>query len=147
MTESDALSALVARSEILELTAKYALYVDSGKIEPLLDLFTEDAVFDESGVGLARVEGTAALETYFGQLFTIIEGALHLTTNHVIHELSGNHARGSCAAIVMGLVGTTRSQVACRYDDDYVCRGGNWKFSSRVVSLYVPVDLAALVES
>jgi len=146
VTESDALSALVARSEILELTARYALYVDTGKLDALLDLFTDDAGFDESGVGLAKSEGRAALESYFGYLFNIIDGALHLTSNHVLHDLASDHARGTCSSIVVGIVGSTRTQVACRYDDDYVRTEDGWRFSSRVVSSYLPIDLAGLVE-
>ena len=109
MTQTDALSALVASSELRELTARYALYVDTAQLEPLMELSTDDVVFDETAVGLARSEGSEVLASYTTHLFDVVEGMLHLTSNHVLDDLGGdNHARGSCYAVAIALTGGTR---------------------------------------
>jgi hypothetical protein len=134
------LSTIEARSEIRELTARYSLYVDTFQLEPLVALFVEDGVFDEIPCGLGKHEGRTALKTYYGQLFAIMEGVLHQTGNHILDQFDGTHARGSCTAIIIGVIGGSRMQLTCRYDDVYVRTEHGWRFRSRVVCPYSPVD-------
>ncbi|WP_301148708.1 nuclear transport factor 2 family protein [Mycobacterium simiae] len=141
---ASALSLIAAQLQIRELTAKYALFVDTSQVEPLVALFVEDGVFDETPCGLARYQGHVELATCYRQLFGVANATLHLTANHILDDLDGDEARGSCAAIIVGVIGGSEVLLTCRYDDVYVRTGGCWRFRSRTVTPYVPVDPTAL---
>jgi SnoaL-like domain len=129
-----------ARSQIQELTARYALYVDTFQLEPLVGLFLEDGVLDEVACGLARHEGRTALTAYYRELFDMIDGTVHLTGNHILDQFDGATARGSCSSIIVGAINGSPVQLICRYDDVYVRTQDGWRFRSRVVLPYLPVD-------
>ena len=56
---------LCSRLAIQDLTNRYALFVDTKQLDPLIDLFWGDAVFD--GVGSAR--GRFAVKRLFENIF------------------------------------------------------------------------------
>jgi hypothetical protein len=134
------MSTIEVRSQIQELTARYALLVDTFQLEPLVELFVEDGVLDEVACGLARHEGRTALTAYYEELFDMLDGAVHLTGNHVLDEFDGATARGSCSSIIVGAINGSPIQLGCRYDDVYVHTQDGWRFRSRVVLPHLPVD-------
>ena len=53
------------RLELRELTARYAYYVNTYRMDKIMDLWTEGARFDESRVGTGSYEGAPALRRCF----------------------------------------------------------------------------------
>lgn len=56
---------LTDRAEIQELTARYALHLDTRQVDAMMGLWADDAVFDETAVGLGLLEGPAAIRRFF----------------------------------------------------------------------------------
>jgi hypothetical protein len=137
------------RFEIMELTARYAYYVDTFQCEPLVDLFTQDAVMDESRAGMGLHSGRNAIRTYFADgLFPRLTGIIHMTGNHIIDDVTEDGVRGKCSAIMEGDIrGGGHIHGTCLYDDTYVRTEEGWKFASRIVSLLTQLEAAALSES
>ena len=137
---------LADRLAIIELTSKYAHLVDTKQLNKLLNLFAEDAVFDETNVGadLERCKGRDAIRAYFDNQIQALAGCFHLTGNHIIDEIVETGARGTCSVSCDAIFKNGESiHVDAWYDDTYVRTPDGWKFASRVVRLYV--DAAAAV--
>lgn len=135
MTEN-ALSSLVDRLDIIELTAKYAYRLDTRQIDLLMELWSDESpVFDEEDFGLGKATGKDEIRHHFEvDIYGQMENLCHLTTNHVINEISGTRASGTCTVFAQGDVragGTSRA--TAYYQDQYVRENGTWKFASRKV--------------
>jgi hypothetical protein len=137
---------LADRLAIIELTSKYAHLFDTHQVDELLNLFAEDAIFDESnlGAGLGRLEGHDAIRAYFDSQNRAVAASFHLTGNHIIDEITDTGARGTCSVYCDALFKSGESiHVDAWYDDTYVRTADGWKFGSRIVRLYI--DAAAAV--
>ncbi|QFZ24268.1 nuclear transport factor 2 family protein [Saccharothrix syringae] len=124
------------RLEIIELTAKYAHRLDTRQIDLLMELWSDESpVFDEEDFGLGKATGKDEIRRHFEvDIYGQMENLCHLTTNHVINEISGSTASGTCTVFAQGDVragGTSRA--TAYYRDQYVHENGVWKFSSRKV--------------
>jgi ketosteroid isomerase-like protein len=146
LTSTNATNELADRLAIIELTSKYAHLVDTQQFDELLNLFAEDAVFDETNVGvdLRRLKGRDAIRAYFDNQMQALAGCFHLTANHIIDGITETGARGTCSVFCDALFKSGESiHVDAWYDDTYTRTDDGWKFASRVVRLYV--DAAAAV--
>jgi hypothetical protein len=135
MTE-DVLSSLVDRLDIIELTAKYAHWLDTRQIDLLMELWSdENPIFNEEAFGLGKSIGKQEIRRYIEtDIFGQMENLCHLTTNHVIDEISESSASGTCTVLVHGDVRAGgSSEATAYYKDHYVRENGVWKFSSRTV--------------
>ena len=122
------------------LTA-YCTAVDSlSDLDALLDCFTEDAVFDLTGIGLPRFDGHAGIRGFFTQVFGDMSHHAHFATNFAVDRLDGNEA--SCRAYVMGMGATHDGRsvlVYVRYFLDYVRSDRGWKIKSFSESSLMPL--------
>lgn len=126
------------------LTHLYAWHIDHFELEPLTQLWTEDAVMDETGVGLGSYQGRTAIHDYFAQVFAVMKTQVHFTSNFILQELSGDQAKGTCYYLVEGVVqggGTVRG--TGYYLDDYTRTAEGWRFQSRRVFGFNPPELGA----
>lgn len=132
---------LLAREGIRDLVARYNSYGDTGRFEPLFELFTEDAVME---TGDAGGEPTV----YYGRenIKRIFTGARdrirdqaaqatpsyirHFTATHQIDLIDADHAGGRCYFAVIMANGLDHWG---RYVDRYVRVDDNWKFEHRRV--------------
>lgn len=148
MTSPDpTLTTIADKLAIQELCARYNWYVDQFIIDPLMDLFVDDApVFDETPAGLGRNEGQEAIRAYYGEgLFKQLKSMVHLTTNFFLTELSDDGAEGKCSAQVFAETQDGgKIDVLCWYDDVYRRTEKGWQFVSRVVTPYTAPQLAGL---
>ncbi|WP_020106752.1 nuclear transport factor 2 family protein [Nocardia sp. 348MFTsu5.1] len=117
---------------IRQLDARYCRHLDNGDWDSLMDLFTDDGVFD----GLSRVEGKTAMRTFFAGLE---EGGLtsfwHFITNLEID------IDGDCATIRSFLwqpcvSGGSASIAAGRYTDQAVRLDGRWRYLRKQVRFH-----------
>jgi ketosteroid isomerase-like protein len=130
------------RLDIHELTYKYAYFIDHYQIDPLLELWTDDAVFDERPLGLRCAEGIDQIRDLFVDAFAVSTAHVHMITNHIIEAVSDSEAEGTCAALVeIDLKSGGFVHATSGYDDRYVKRQGRWLFKSRIVNPYCNVNL------
>jgi SnoaL-like domain len=135
------------RLAIQELTARYAFYVDTFQIEPLMELWVHDGpVFDETQIGTGLHTGAAAIRAFFVDgVFAQLDGVVHFTMNHILHELDDTKASGVCSVLVEGDLkagGTLRA--TAYYKDAYAKVDGAWKFRSRTTIPYTQPQLGSL---
>ena len=87
------------RLAIRDLTSRYAYYVDTFQNEKLMELWAEDAVFDESRVGTGLHVGARAIGAFFDELKKTVTHQAHITANQLIEELQdpglSDHVEGA----------------------------------------------------
>ena len=121
------------RLAIEELVSEYAFRCDTRQYERCVDLFLEDAVFDETVLGLplcggrpmireAFVEGSQHMGTAFG---------FHLFGNHRVTAFHGDTARGTCHLLFEARARAGETRVLGYFEDDYKKVDGKWYFSRR----------------
>lgn len=93
------------RQALQDLLTAYCTAVDSlTDMDGLLDCFTDDAVFDLSGIDLPRFEGREQIRGFFIPVFKDMSHHGHLNTNLAIDNLAGNEA--TCRAYIIGMGAT-----------------------------------------
>jgi hypothetical protein len=136
MTTDESRSRVADRLDIIELTAKHAFLVDTKNIDPLIDLWTDhDPVFDESEVGLKKIIGKEAIREYLvDNVVANFDATCHLTSNHIVENLTDDTATGNHTVLFKGDVkGGGPAEATAYYEDRYVHENGRWKFASRKV--------------
>lgn len=125
---------LLAREAIRDLVARYNAYGDSGLLDRMLALFTDDAVLE---VGDVAYEGNDAIRGLFSGTVDRSAGAeggptyvRHSVTTHQIDLLDQGHATGRAYFTVLTRVGLDHWG---RYLDDYRVVDGAWRFARRRV--------------
>ena len=126
---------LAAREEIRELVARYNHHGDAGRIEALLDLFTDEAELEiREG---PRYAGREQLSALFSNVTPPEPDSSspptriwHHTSTLVIDVEDESHARGSCYFAVLTQQGLDHWG---RYRDNYECVNGSWRFARRRV--------------
>ena len=132
------------RLEIRELTARYAYYVDTFQTDKIMTLWADDAIFDESRVGTGLHVGAAGIRAFFEGLKKTVTHQAHLTSNHLIEELTETTAKGIVFSLVEAVTIAGNMRATVYYADDYVKQNGRWVFQSRVIHPLLPFDTAAL---
>lgn len=127
------IATIEARQAISELRAAYCWYTVRGMRREVVDLFTENAVFENtrSDKGAVRIEGREALFAYLAPMRPARR--VPLVMNEVI-RVTGEVAEGTCAMQSLGEDGFC----GC-YFDRFRKVGGAWLFSLRQFSPYWPV--------
>lgn len=126
------------KDEIRELTAKYCYAVVAQDSVALVNMFTEDGVFDMSPD--MHFEGRAELtELYTAKIGDV--GPKPFIQSHVV-KVDGDNATGNCA-VEIRLIDKGQAVTACgHYNDTYRRVDGEWKFAHRDFQLYHWVPLA-----
>lgn len=132
------------RLAIRDLTSRYAFYVDTFQNDKLMELWAEDAVFDESRVGTGLHVGATVIGAFFDELKKTVTHQAHITANQLIEELDDTHAKGIVFSIVEAVTIAGNMRAVVYYADEYVKAGGRWRFQSRVIHPLLPFDTSAL---
>lgn len=120
--------------QIRRLASDYAWAIDNFQVEELVDLFTDDSVFDMRAFGApAAAEGKEAVRDGFSALIDGLSACAHLMMNHRI-DVEEDTARGTayCHAFMTTATGDKAENLVL-YEDVYARKGNNWKFQSRVI--------------
>ena len=125
-----------------DLTSLYARAVDDRDLDTLVAMFTPEGVFEVRGHRAAGAEAVreaylASFATYRTMLHTPHPGVVQLYGDGTASGWSSGHAE----------LATRRTLVlaAFRYEDDYRCLEGRWRFARRSVTFMyaIPVDQLA----
>ncbi|MBW2424992.1 MAG: nuclear transport factor 2 family protein [Deltaproteobacteria bacterium] len=125
---------LIARESIRDLVQRYNANGDSGRFDPMLELFAEGATMElPNGSYRGRAEIRAFFErvaknTREGDRAAYIR---HNTSTHQIDVLDENRARGRCYYFVITDAGLDHWG---RYIDEYRNVDGTWRFWHRKVT-------------
>lgn len=123
------LSELEAREAIRELKHEYCYCNDVRDWERLMELFTDDAVWDGGELyGVHR--GRREIERFFRESVPRrLRFAVHMVTNPII-KVSGDRATGTWYLLEPMTLADGNKAVwfQARYDEEYVREGGRWKF-------------------
>ena len=127
---------LAARESIRDLVARYNANGDSGRIDPMAELFADDAIMTIAPD--TRHEGRKAIHAFFCGIASGTRGdqakgggwkyIRHYTATHQIDVLGPGEARGRCYYAVLTDRGLDHWG---RYLDEYRRIDGNWKFWRR----------------
>jgi hypothetical protein len=126
---------LAAREQIRDLVARYNANGDSGRIEPLLNLFCENAELEVDGetyVGLVAVREFFADVTSRSRAQQVVAYIRHFTATHQIDMVSPTRATGRCYYQTLTDRGLDHWG---RYLDEYRLVGDRWMFGRRTVTL------------
>jgi hypothetical protein len=131
---------VLAREAIRDLVARYNSYGDSGRFEPLFELFADDAVMEtgDGGGALDVYDGLDAIKGIFigaqervtGHDSDVPAYIRHFTATHQIDLVDADHAAGRLYFAVLMDGGLDHWG---RYIDRYVRREGTWLFERRRV--------------
>lgn len=129
------------RQAIQDTLTAYCTAVDSlSDLDGLIDCFTEDAVFDATGIGLPLFEGRSRIRVFFEQVFGDMTHHAHYTTNFVIDRLEENDA--FCRNYTIGLGKSKAGQVIqayVKYNLHFVRTPQGWKIRSFSESATMPL--------
>lgn len=141
------LAARVARLEAVEgvrrTLSDYVIALDSGQLEALDDLFTEDAVFEM--VGLGPLDGTfhgrqAIIRDFYGRLRPADDpgasfGSGHYATNQRV-DVAGDEATSIAYFVeVVGWSGDRASLLGGLYQHRLRREGERWRFAAKRITV------------
>jgi len=121
---------------IKKLRATYCYLVDAEKVDELLSHFTENAKVDFGLFG--TYEGREGQRTFFRDVVAVgLSFCMHMVHNPII-EVKGEKATGKWYFEVPSTMrGTERAiWIAGVYDEEYVKKGGEWKFNFIKATFY-----------
>lgn len=130
------------RLAIQDLLVAYAHAVDSlHDIDGICDVFTEDAVFDLSGINFPSLNGHAEIRGFFEDTFANMSAHAHYLTNFAITAYDGDTA--SIRAYVIGM-GKYKAgggiTVHGRYFFDVRRADGGWKATRYTMNFLIPPE-------
>jgi len=123
---------LEEKDAIRELIARYCFLIDAAQYDEWAQTFDEDAVFEVRG--MFKFEGRAAIREFANHIPKNAQGKpgmKHCTLNQII-EVSGERAKATCYLLLIRDGTPLHVDIAGRYEDELVKRGGRWLFSQRV---------------
>lgn len=113
--------------EIKTLSAIYARGLDRFNTTEIMQVFSEDAVFDATAASMDVYTGTSAIEEFFLHNQEVMYDQIHLFGNFVI-ELDGpDKAHGTSYLFQDGHTKSgDRVTTSCLNEDTYEKRSGEW---------------------
>ena len=129
------------RLAIQDLLIAYAHAVDTvSDIDGVLDVFTPDAVFDLSGIGLAALNGHDGIREFFTNVFVNMAHHAHYLTNFAVTAYDGDTASMRAYVIGMG-TGKDGSTVTVngRYYFDVARTDAGWKATRYTMDFLMPL--------
>jgi prepilin-type processing-associated H-X9-DG protein len=129
---------------IRALSAVYARGLDRFDMTEIMSIFTPDAVFDATPVGLEVYQGAAAIEAFFGHNQQVMGDQIHLFSNFVIEFGDPDSASGTNYLWQDGHTKDgSRVHTVAFNEDEYVRTADGWRLAKRTCSPLLPPQLDA----
>ncbi|MFN2328394.1 MAG: nuclear transport factor 2 family protein [Chromatocurvus sp.] len=98
------LQALEDRQAVEQVITDYLIAIDDrASVDAVMNLFTDDAVFDMSGIGYPNITGAPAIREFFDGVFAGMRHHAHYATNFSLDTLQGDLAQCRTHVIGMGV--------------------------------------------
>ena len=137
-----AVRAQADRQAIADLGVLYARAVDDHDVDSVVAMYTADGVFERRGVAATgreaiRAAYVASFGTYRTMLHTPHPGVVRLHGDGTASGWSHGHAELATSSTLV--------LASFRYEDDYRCDDGRWRFARRSITFMyaVPADQLA----
>ena len=129
------------RFALEDLTVAYAHALDSmTDVEAICACFTEDAVYDLSGIGMPKVDGHTGIRELFTGVFAAMRHQAHYLSNFAVTAYAGDSASVRTYVTGMGLSKDgTQVTVNGRYYFDAVRTADGWKFANYHMDFLMPL--------
>lgn len=126
------------KEAIEDVLHRYALYMSNFEIEKALDLFTEDAIFDETSViPGAYLDGRESLRAFYAKYSPMMVDMMHMYFNFILTDLSENEASTTTTLLLeSSYVGGQPNRLKGYWEDKFRKIDGEWKFSYRKLTLF-----------
>lgn len=140
---SDARLAITADDylELMDLFARYAWALDTGDIDTLMTLFTDEPWIEDPPQG--RLTGRAGVRQF---LWKVIDRPIHHNRQHIVQPRVVHGGPEHCEVVSFWVVGELKGETAelarrGYYTDQCVKVDGSWRFASRYVRYWLPESL------
>jgi ketosteroid isomerase-like protein len=129
------------RLAINDLMISYCTAVDSlDDVQAICDVFTDNAVFDLSGIGLPRAEGHDGIRRFFTGVFAGMSHHAHYLSNFAMTAFDGDTASARAYIIGMGRAKDGKEvTVNGRYFFDVRRTTGGWKATRYTMDFMMPL--------
>lgn len=129
------------RLAINDLMIAYCTAVDGlDDVQAVCNVFTQDADFDLSGIGLPRMSGNAGIRAFFEGVFADMTHHAHYLTNFAITAYGGDTASARAYIIGMGISRDGHSvTVNARYHFDTLRTDQGWKATRYAMEPLMPL--------
>lgn len=131
------------RQAIQDLVTRYCSALDDRDLEAFAGVYADDAVMRHAD-GTFRLEGQAAIRTYYAERFKQYGVTFHYPHTHRIDFDDENRAHGEVRAHAEMGLGDQAFIAAFRYSDQYVRVGSDWQFQERVLACWYYLPMAEL---
>ena len=133
------------RIALEDLTIAYAHAVDSmHDVDGIAACFTEDADYDLSGIGMAKVQGRAGIRDMFSGIFAANAHHAHFLSNFAVTAFAGDTASVRTYVTGMGR-GKDGSEIVVhgRYYFDALRTAEGWRFCRYTIDFLMPPQAPA----
>ncbi len=131
--EPDKLSAIVDRTEIVDVMTRYSTALDSRRWDLLEEVFAPDGVAEFGSLG-GRHEGPGAIAAFVQTVLGGLDASQHLLGNQVV-RLDGDRADATCyfqaQHMLVSANGGNTYLVGGTYDDEFVRTPSGWRIALR----------------
>jgi hypothetical protein len=127
---------LKAKLDIQELAAKYAYYCDHKGWDQVVDLYTQDGVFDASTVYGQIYRGQAELRGFY-------ENAPSAVAHHPTSQFTEVHGDGTAMSSMKMIVLFARQVFSIDYDWELAHADERWRITKQTITIVGKVKLAA----
>jgi ketosteroid isomerase-like protein len=130
------------RLAIEDLVVAYGHAIDSmGDIDSILAVFTQDAVFDLSGIGLSPLQGHEAIREFYTNVYANTAHMAHYLSNFAVTAYTGHTASIRAYVNGMGLGKDGRGvTVYGRYYFDVIRTAAGWKATRYATDFLMPLS-------
>jgi hypothetical protein len=126
------------KDAIRELGARYCFLIDGARYDEWANLFAEDGQF--AVAGMFEHAGRTAIRSFTASIPLDAKGRpgfKHCVLNQII-DVDGDSASGECYFLLLRDGKPLSVDIAGRYVDRLVKRGGRWLFASRTAHFDYP---------
>jgi ketosteroid isomerase-like protein len=127
---------ITAKLDIQELAAKYADYCDHAGWNQVVDLYTEDGVFDASTVYGKVYTGRTELLGFY-------EGAPSAVAHHPTSQFTDVRDDGTATSKIKMIVLFRRQAFSIDYEWELVQADDRWRITQQVITIIGKVALGA----
>lgn len=130
------------RLAIEDVAVAYCTAVDAiGNVDGVCTLFTQDAVYDLSSLGMGAIHGRDAIGAFFAGAFPTMAHNAHYLSNFALTSFSGETASAT-AYVHAWSVGTDGKslEVKARYSFGLRRIDAGWKIGRFAMALLIPMS-------